>query len=536
MKAKIIFTMLMLAALMAGTDLCAQPGGGRQPGAGGGGMRGAGGMRGGMGGSSAGAEVTYTAGTPINNLWKLSSDGKYDYIVGLHYCTYPVEKNYEQMGIYVPATYLTANADGTFSINTQGRAGDYTAATAPIVMPVNTPGYSAQGAPTGEARNVQSYIDAGFIYLWAGCRGRDHGAPTGVTDLKAALRYFRYLAASQKAVPGDVQRVFSFGMSGGGAQSAIFGASGNSQLYEPYLKQIGARTDQTDQLMGSMCWCPITNLDLADEAYEWNMGLTRSGLSDTESAMSKALAKAFADYINAIKLKHPQSGKVLTLTATPDGYYQGGSYYEYTMEVVNDAAARYNKYSTPSLPLTPYFITTDPKALSTFASQEKRASKTIGAFDNYQSMRSPENTLMGISGVAGHFDSHLADVVRQYSPDNYAAFTASLAADNRDAVGNNVTQRLMMYTPMYYLVDNSTYYPGGGTKASTVAPYWRIRTGIKQGDTALSTEMNLAIALKAHSDVKAVDFETIWGQGHTEAEDTGTSAANFIEWVKECTR
>ena len=143
---------------------------------------------------------------------------------------------------------------------------------------------------------------------------------------------------------------------------------------------------------------------------------------------------------------------------------------------------------------------------------------------------------MGISGTAGHFDSRLADVVRQYLPDNYAAFTASLAADNRDAVGNNVTQRLMMYTPMYYLVDNSTYYPGGGTKASTVAPYWRIRTGIKQGDTALSTEMNLAIALKAHSDVKAVDFETIWGKGHTEAEDTGTSAANFIEWVKECTR
>jgi len=62
-------------------------------------------------------------------------------------------------------------------------------------------------------------------------RGKTHGAPLGVTDFKAAIRYFRYLQAVQKAVPGNTDRIFSFGMSGGGAQSAIFGASGNSSLY-----------------------------------------------------------------------------------------------------------------------------------------------------------------------------------------------------------------------------------------------------------------------------------------------------------------
>ncbi|MDO4297788.1 MAG: hypothetical protein Q4C59_04820 [Lachnospiraceae bacterium] len=31
-----------------------------------------------------------------------------------------------------------------------------------------------------------------------------------------------------------------------------------------------------------------------------------------------------------------------------------------------------------------------------------------------------------------------------------------------------------------------------------------------------------------------VDFETVWGQGHVEAERTGDSASNFIAWVNEC--
>jgi hypothetical protein len=73
-----------------------------------------------------------------------------------------------------------------------------------------------------------------------------------------------------------------------------------------------------------------------------------------------------------------------------------------------------------------------------------------------------------------------------------------------------------------------------GSGSSDVAPYWRIRTGIDQGDTHLGTEINLALALQACSGVKSVDFETIWGLGHTEAEDSGTASANFIAWVEGC--
>ena len=50
-----------------------------------------------------------------------------------------------------------------------------------------------------------------------------------------------------------------------------------------------------------------------------------------------------------------------------------------------------------------------------------------------------------------------------------------------------------------------------------MAKFWRIRSGITQGDTALNTEVNLALALENYG-VSDVDFATVWGQGHTEAE------------------
>ncbi len=506
---------LLLTAVFCAMSLniLAQPSGGGPGGSGSG------------GGSSSGASTTYAYGTDITSLWTSSSD--YYYIVGLYYCSNPADTSYEQMGIYVPSAYLTKNSDGSFSINSSGTCNGYTASTAPIVVPVNTSGYSAQSAPSGSSSTAETYTNKGFIYLWPGCRGRDHGAPLGVTDLKAAVRYYRYLAA-KGSVPGNTDLIFSFGHSGGGAQSAIFGTSGNSSLYDDYLTAIGANTDYKDNIYGSMCWCPITNLDQADAAYEWNMGLTRS-VSGSDLSISKGLAAEFATYINAIGFKHPTSGSTLTLNSTSDGYYQSGPYYEYIMEVINDAVSRYNKYNSASVSS---YSTTDESALKSFASSYKSATKGLGAFDDIDAKGQAENTLMGISGTAGHFDKFLADIVKTYASDYYSSFTSDLA--NTDAVGKSVETRLMMYTPLYYLVSNSTYYNGGGAGTSDVAPYWRIRSGITQGDTSLCTEANLALGLFGYDGVKDVDFETIWAQGHTEAEDSGDADDNFISWVQEC--
>jgi len=320
-------------------------------------------------------------------------------------------------------------------------------------------------------------------------------------------------------------------MSGGGAQSAIFGASGNSSQYDAYLTAIGAESGYKDNICGSMCWCPITNLDLGDEAHEWNMGLTRSSLSTADASISKGLAAEFATYVNAVGFKNPSTGTTLTLSSTSNGYYQNGSYYEYIMGVINDAVTRYNSYNSASVSS---YSTTDTSALYSFVSTYKKASKGMGAYDDYDAKSTPENTAFGIAGTAGHFDSYLAELVNTNASSYYSSFTSDLASTNVDAVGKTVQERLMMYSPLYYLIDNSTYYNGGGSSSSDVAPYWRIRTGINQSDAPLCTEVDLALALENYSGVKDVDFETIWGKAHTEAEDTGSSSSNFIAWVNKC--
>ncbi len=104
------------------------------------------------------------------------------------------------------------------------------------------------------------------------------------------------------------------------------------------------------------------------------------------------------------------------MEATDDGYYQAGSYYEYIIEVINDAVSRYNSYNGASVSS---YSASSSSALYNFAAAYKSATKGMGAFDDYDG-------------------------------------------------------------------------------------------------------------------VEDVDFETIWNQGHTEAEDSGDASDNFISWVQEC--
>lgn len=234
------------------------------------------------------------------------------------------------MGIFVPGAYFngTKNSDGTYTctINANGTIGQYTAAITPIVLPVNMPGYATQSAPTGySSTTVSNYIIAGFIYAQAGICGRSNGSnyvggsPWGVTDLEATIRYYLYNA---NVLPGDSTKMVTFEMSGGGAQSAVTGATENSPLYTPYLNYIGAAMSDangnalSDAVYASMCWCPITNLDIADEAYEWNMGQYMSSGSRASGTFTKALSDdlsaSYASYVNSHNFKD-ENGNALTL-------------------------------------------------------------------------------------------------------------------------------------------------------------------------------------------------------------------------------
>jgi hypothetical protein len=176
-------------------------------------------------------------------------------------------------------------------------------------------------------------------------------------------------------------------------------------------------------------------------------------------------------------------------------------------------------------------------SIEAFVNHCKKASKDVGAFDDLNRSQAENNLFGNDENDSMHFDTVMASLLKanenKYSA--YSDWNSSIVEAYQsdlqavDKLGSSTEYRMNMYNPMYYLSD---YYKGYNT--STVAPYWRIRTGIDQGDTALTIETNLALALQKYDGVKDVDFETVWGQGHTMAERTGDSTDNFISWVNKC--
>jgi hypothetical protein len=53
------------------------------------------------------------------------------------------------------------------------------------------------------------------------------------------------------------------------------------------------------------------------------------------------------------------------------------------------------------------------------------------------------------------------------------------------------------------------------------------RPGIAQGDTANTTEINVALALQTYG-IDTVDFETVWGLGHTMAQSGDLAAVTAL--------
>lgn len=609
-----------------------------------------------------------------NSAWNHDSGNDVYWQIGRTYVATPAAADYETLGVYVPGAYLDAkdNGDGTYTatVNSAGRVGDFTAATAPIVLPVNTPGYAAQKPPSSYSYNdVAAYLQAGFVYVAAGLRGRDSNgdsaagdyvgnAPWGVTDLKAAVRYVRYNAA---LLPGDKDSIFVFGHSGGGAQCSVMGTTGDAALYTPYLDAIGAAmTDPdgntlSDAVAGVMAWCPITSLDIGNASYEWNMGQfastgTRAAGTWT-AAYSTDLAKAFAAYVNKLRLRSP-AGRTLRLRKSARGTYLAGSYYDHVVSVIEeslddflaDTTFPYTPSNTtmagmaapggtagagtapggaqgsgpggvpggmptafptdgsrpaggmpggmpsgampsggmrpgvgmPSggaMPSTGAAPSSRPSAgspgstttyktveayiahlnrettwvrydarsntaevlsLEGFVRSQKNATKDVGAFDGIDRGET-ENVVLGQGTEGLHFAEVSRDLISAHHgryarltgwKPAYAAAAYTTDFATTDSVGVDVPTRSNMYNPMYYL---SRQYQGyNSTKR---AKHWRIRTGIMQGDTANTTEINLALALQALGE--EVDFATVWGQAHTMAERTGDAATNFIAWVKQ---
>ncbi|WPC10703.1 hypothetical protein LEQ04_08265 [Riemerella anatipestifer] len=176
---------------------------------------------------------------------------------------------------------------------------------------------------------VVAALSRGYVVASAGARGRtnkdDKGkyygkAPAGLVDLKAGIRYLRF---NDDKMPGDANKIISNGTSAGGAMSALLGSTGNHPDYNDYLSAIGA-ANTSDVIFASSDYCPITNLEYADMAYEWqfngvNSYQKRVGfgssekefLNDKQQNLSNRLKNEFPSYVNALNLKDEKGNKLI---------------------------------------------------------------------------------------------------------------------------------------------------------------------------------------------------------------------------------
>ena len=467
------------------------------------------------------------------------------------YVSKPASVASESMSIFIPEKYFSKG----------GTVNGYTAKTAPIFLPNGVGGYmpgqitepSDNDRMSGGANAALVALSKGYVVAAPAIRGRttvgDDGttyvgkAPALIVDYKAAVRYLRY---NRHRLPaGDTDKIISDGTSAGGALSALLGATGNSKEYNAELKAIGAAHER-DDIFASMDYCPITNLDHADMAYEWMfngvneayqsggpagpmiqmqpgqmpaflkagdtvipMGpgpvvqpaatsesedgtvTNRPANAPTENATATSMTAAEITASEQLKALFPDYVNSLNLkdkngkalTLNADGT---GSFADY-IKSVYAASAQSALDAGEDLSDLDWLTIEDGRVkdvdLAKYAVWATRL-KAAPAFDKFD-RSSGENDEFGTT---------------DNTPRHFTGFslTRDMTAGAKMATWDDIRRM----NPLYFI----------GAKNVTVAPHWRIRHGAKDRDTTLAIPAILALTLENHG--YDVDFASPWGKGH----------------------
>ncbi|MDR3304824.1 MAG: hypothetical protein LBS85_02175 [Clostridiales Family XIII bacterium] len=454
------------------------------------------------------------------------------------YVANPVSSvGYQSMYVYVPETAVNGIRSG-------------------IQLVVGNSGWNATSVPTNTVQNGSTYnsttnnataaaLAAGHVIAAIGTRSRSIAvnangeywghAPACVVDSKAAIRY---LKLNDAVMAGSAERIFITGTSGGGALSAAVAASGNSPDYYPLLAQIGAAgiasdgsSTLTDDIFATIAYCAITDLGNADLAYAWQYQnqrtlapattakpsvLTQAGLDATDE-----LAENYATYLRGLGLR-TENGSLLTVTTMK--------------QAIIDQVAREVEESWVEFGNVPALGGTFPSGSGAWAVNDwldfdqasgtvngvdydkylswlarKQALKTTPAFDNVgTSLPSGQNetNLGGAVGVAYRNFTEWSWNNNILSGDGSGPDDTGLswAQYITTAEGAAVVQQIKMINPLAYLKDSAD---------ADSAPYWYIRHGMADRDTAFAVELELYYAALNSSDVKDVNFELAWLQAHS---------------------
>lgn len=490
-------------------------------------------------------------------------------------------KPVQLMNIYVPDEYMTQNADGTYGIDASGsktvtyydEAGNetasytWTAETAPIVFINTVNGYagSSRFSITGANANIfyADYISKGFIVVGVDSRGignswggtttsNDDGiivgkAPSGIVDLKAAVAFLKY---NDGVLAGDSEKIVTQGYSAGGAMSALLGATGDASEYDSYLKELGA-ADASNSVYASQVYCPITDLDNGDAAFEWlhreqtsllDWSGNAASFNDYQMALHDAFIEYYVDYIQSLGFDLGDDG-------------ESGAYYEELTQKVVDAlnhAVKVGQYQGGTVTpeeviasiasegsgLVKYLEANNLKVEDVISWNEEAQTFELDGFKFFdlggtflRAKSTPsidgsiESGLFGPNGVAedttAHFSiSYLTVLQKLMESDN--AEIAAQAKSDYDACAKEITDVIdsgvtHMMNPMYYMT---------GEGSSTIAKYWRFGNGTADPDLGSISAWTMYNQLKG-LDGYVTEFSLVYGAPHTSADYLSGSGVDY---------
>ncbi|CAL9662160.1 hypothetical protein SUDANB108_07064 [Streptomyces sp. enrichment culture] len=421
------------------------------------------------------------------------------------------------VGAYMPSTVADATGVGQAKLEMAGMNGG-SGGPVPSGMPSGGTGdgmAGGTGAINGMVNLAKLALAAGYVVVEPGTRGRSltdssgtyYGtAPAVIVDLKAAVRYIR---ANEGRIPGDVERIVSTGTSAGGASSALLGASGDSKIYEPYLREAGA-AEASDAIFATGAWCPITDLEHADGAYEWNWGTlpTQTTGKTVDQSVSKELRAQFAEYQASLNLRGLKGSRFGRITAR--------NYADYLLEHYLQPSATKYLTALPASERETYlaentFITwKNNQAAFTwegYLAHVAQRKKTQPAFDAFDLSAGENNEFGKGTTKARHFTA-------------YSARKDTTTGLSSKRVDSDIPEKLKLMNPMFHLLEE---------RNPNRSRHWWIRLGTSDTDTALTVAANLAMAADNLGD--DVDHAYYWDKGHATNEDPG----DFIKWVAKVT-
>ncbi len=416
--------------------------------------------------------------------------------------------------------------------------------TTPIFLRTYVGGYMASAAKRPSASDASGRaLQEGYVVIIPGTRGRNSKqgdlytgrAPKAILDLKAAIRYLRRF---DKEIPGNTECIITDGISAGGAMSSLMGATGNNPAYEPMLRAMGA-ADERDDVFASVCYCPITDLDHADMAYEW----LYNGTDSRQQGDADILAVS-----NELKTQFPAYLASLNLRATDGTLLTADNYLDFIKsELIRSAQIAKNAgadipdnigfvFSKEDMGGMPPLNGGAPDGMRPMGGQKPQdgmpmrggfgGNKTgdyiidldMPTYLNYVVSTQPLKTAPAFDtkGVCGQRASGENDEFGDVSGSS-VNFTEFGALKTGIVLTEEIRQNVFLMNPMNFIADPQT----------TVAPHWYIRHGSRDRDTSFLVPINLA--LKLQNEGKDVNFLLAWNRPHS-----GDYALDeLFEWIQQ---